>query len=121
MVFNVDAFRDAHRPWSFTAGGRTHEARPISAPAVIAFHTAFNAASDEAGRLRALRKLLRLAFPWRLSFRWRGDPVDEVLNLEPAARRAALNDFFASLEGRSGPSAPPTTLGTPSSARRGTA
>ncbi|MEA3245259.1 MAG: hypothetical protein U9Q74_03785 [Gemmatimonadota bacterium] len=121
MAFDLDAFRDAHRPWRYTAGGRTHIARPVSTPAVLAFHAEFNAAADEAGRLRALRRVLRLAFPRRISYRWRGDPVAHILGLEPAARKAAITDFFASLEGKSGPSAPPTTPGTPSSAPSRTA
>lgn len=115
MAFNVDAFREAHRPWAFAAGARTYEARHVSAPAVVDFHARFHAATTERERVRAIQQLLRLAFPRRLSYRWRGDPVRMILALEPAAQREALTDFFACLEGRSPSSPLPTTPGKPSS------
>jgi hypothetical protein len=115
MSFNADAYREAVAPWTFTAGGRTWQARPVSAPAVQRFHTALRAAAGDAGRQeRALRTLLRQAFPWRFSYRWRGDPVDRLLRLPPDDRQAALADFFGFLEGKARRALPPTS-GTASS------
>lgn len=122
MSFDADAFAAALRPWTFTAHGRAHAARPVSAPAVLAFHAEFNAAADEAARARALRRVLRLAFPWRLSYRWRGDPVEHLLALPPAARNAALTSFFLFLSHGPAPEGSvPATPGTPSSAPSPTA
>jgi len=106
--FDVDAFRAAHQPWSFTVGGRTFGARHVSAVAVQRYEQMRVVAGKDAKRQqRALRWLLRRAFPWRLSYRLRGDPVTLILGLEPAAQRAALIDFFACLSGRT---APPLTM-----------
>lgn len=101
MAFNADAFREAHRPWAFTLQGRTYSARHVSAPQVQAYERRAAAAKTEAQHRRALRILLRRAFPWRVSYLLRGDPVDLVIRLEPAARREALTDFFACLAGKS--------------------
>lgn len=117
MAFSADLFRAAHRPWQLTTGGRTFVARHVSAPAVVAFHTRFAEARSETGRMRALRRLLRLAFPWRFSYLVRGDPVRILARMEPAAQRAALADFFVALEGKSPSSTLPTIPGKPSSTR----
>ncbi len=144
MSFNVDAFREAHRPWTFTVGGHSWVARPVSAPAVAAFHAAFRAVQDDEETARAkaagpaewirvfthaerrrtaiITRLLRLAFPWRLSYRWRPshDPVATLLSLEPKARNAAFASFFTCLEGSANPTPLPMTPGTPLSAPSGT-
>jgi len=114
-VFNADDFRAAHRPWEFVVDGRRFVAQPVSTPAVLAFHAAVRGRSPE----RALRALLRRAFPWRPSYWWFGDPVQLLLRLEPAAQREALADFFGHLEGK--PTSPlptkiPQTPGTSSPA-----
>ena len=119
--FDVDAFRDAHRPFGFSAGGRSFESQHVSAPAVAAFFAAFQIARTEADRARALTKILRLAFPMRLSYRWRGDPVRILLALEPAARNEALLSFFEHLEGKNPSTSLPTIPGEPSSTPKPTA
>ena len=93
-TFDLDAFREAHRPFAFTAGGFTFEARIISAEQMRQFATVASRA-DAAGQHRALAALLRIAFPWRPSYIWRGDPVTTILALEPQAREEALESFFA--------------------------
>lgn len=114
--FDLDAFREAHRPWSFRAGGFTHVARILSAAHILAFNVAVSDA-DEAVREGALAQLLRHAFPWRFSYRWRGDPVHRILSLEPAARLELLKSFFGWVRQTQGIALPdaPRTSGTPSS------
>jgi hypothetical protein len=144
MSFNADRFRAACRPFVFTAGGRAWTARPISAPALARFHDDITligaselermaAASSPVARARAkqaaernrgrlLLRLLRLAFPFRFSYCWRGDPVRALLRLPSAERGEAIKSFFLFVEGKPTLSAPPltpaipTTPGTPSSA-----
>jgi hypothetical protein len=100
MAFDVEEFRVAHRPWQFTVGARTYGARHISAPQMFQYQEDIVAAAGNRRRQeRLLRRLLRRAFPWRPSYLLRGDPVRTVLQLEPAARQAALHDFFAALRG----------------------
>jgi hypothetical protein len=141
--FNADDYRAALRPWTFTVGGLTWEARPVSAPAVVSFHARFAAIADaerdallgspdeanaiharaEIERRKVLRALLRLAFPMKLPYRWRGDPVDKILALDPPTRNATLADFFAWAAERAGLTLPPrtpTTPGPPSSPPSGT-
>jgi len=113
MSFNADSYRQAVRPWVLTVGGKAWEARPVSAPAVLAFHAALRAATTPPAQERALRALLRRAFPWRFSYRWRGDPVDALVGLSPAERAEALTDFFGYLEGKARRPLPPVPT-TPS-------
>ena len=127
MAFDVDAFRAAHRPWSFTVGGRTFGAKHVSALKVAEYERRAadasalyrtNPARGSRAQLAALRWLLRFAFPWRIDYLLRGNPVAIILSLEPAARAEALRDFFASLQGKTTPTTTPlpSTSGTPSSA-----
>jgi hypothetical protein len=119
--FNLDAFRAAHRPWSFQVGGFTFEARHVSARQVLRYEDRVRAAGkDERKLLSAVTWLLRRAFPFRPSYFWRGDPVGAILRLEPAARRAALADFFSRLRGETRETPRQETDGTPSSPRRTT-
>jgi hypothetical protein len=60
-------------------------------------------------RLVWLRSLLREAFPWRFSFEWRGDPVDEIMRAPPPEREAILESFFASLGMKVRPPRSPTS------------
>jgi hypothetical protein len=100
MAFDINAFREAHTPWSFTIGGRRFDARHVSAPTVQSFQRKLTAAGlDGRNVFAAYRWLLRHAFPWRFSYLLRGDPVKIVLALEPQARDAALSDFFECLLG----------------------
>jgi len=140
MGFNADDFRAALRPWHFTVGGETWEARPVSAPAVLAFHARFQEIAEKEGaalvqagadmeaikrvrrqaerfRHEAIETLLRRAFPRRFSFQWRGDPVKKLLALDPPVRNATLADFFGWAAERAGIAPPPTptTPGQPSS------
>ena len=109
MAFDVDAFRAAHRPWSFTVGRRTFGATHVSAIKVAEYERRAADASalyktnprrGSRALLRALRWLLRYAFPWRVDYLIRGNPVTILLSLEPAARAEALRDFFACLQGK---------------------
>jgi hypothetical protein len=100
MPFDVNAFRDAHRPWSFTVGARTFGARHVSAQAAQSFDRRIAGAKTTKDRERAIWWILRRAFPWRLSYALRGDPVTIILReLEAPARAEALKDFFACLRG----------------------
>lgn len=118
MGFNVDAFREAHRPWSFTVGGKTFGARHVSAPDCQRFDRMRVAAGIDAKKhMRAIWWILRRAFPWRPSYMLRGDPVKIILALEPAARGEAMADFFGSLQGLSPTTLQKTANGTRSSAR----
>jgi hypothetical protein len=117
MAFNLDAFREAHRPWSLTVGARTWTARHVSAREVQAYEHKLAAATDQESKaVAAVRWILRRAFPWRFSYLFRGDPVRICLALEPAARREALTDFFACLLGRNPQPMIPTMNGRKSSA-----
>lgn len=107
MGFDQDAWEAEHRRWTYTTRGRTYVARDVSVPAVQRCFAAI-ARGEAADVERELRRLLRLAFPWRPSFWWRGDPVALLMGLNPATRQAALADFFASLRGAATPPAPPT-------------
>lgn len=109
MAFDVDAFREAHRPWAFTYRGRAFPARHVSALLVLEYEDRVRRAAavgkTNAGRgarlhLAALHILLRHAYPWRPTYLIRGDPVKIILGLEPAARAEALKDFFACLQGK---------------------
>lgn len=114
MAFNVDDFRAAHRPWIFTVGGRSFVARHVSAPQIFRYQDRMKEAGIRTARIEAaIRWLLRLAFPWRPSYLLRGDPARIILRLEPAARTAALADFFAALRGDETPAqGEPQTDGT---------
>lgn len=130
MAFDVDAVLAAHRAWSFTLGAQTFLARHVSAMTVVEYdHRATEATAllkkyprrGSRAQVMALRWLLRRAFPWRPSYLLRGDPVNLILRLPPAARTETLTDFFACLQGMT-PTTDPATLplrkipGTPSPA-----
>lgn len=110
-TLDLHALREAHRPWEFTAGRRTYVARPVSIEQVIAYEEECIGASP-AALMRARRKLLRVAFPWRPSFVWRGDPVALIMGAAPREHHALVTDFFASLRLPVEPTAPPPTSST---------
>lgn len=97
-TFDVDAWRQSRERWGVKLDGREFFARDVSAPAVVAAHLELQGA--DAGQERAiLLKLLRLAYPWRLSMWWRGDPVELIANLPPLAWREVIKSFFAYVTG----------------------
>lgn len=95
MAFSLDAWRAGQQPWTLEVGGRVYAAAPLSAPQVAAFLGELEGASPAAAE-RALRALLRAAFPRRVSFLWRGDPVRWLMALPLPGRQAVLRDFFDS-------------------------
>lgn len=108
-TFDADAYRAAREPFRIVVKGRTHEARPVSAELVIAVQPDL-ACGDATRATGALKRLLRAAFPWKLWMWWRGDPVYQVLYLDPATRNALIASFFRFLGG--GSPTPPATSGT---------
>lgn len=120
MPFDLKAFREAHRPWSFTDGRRTFTARHVSANDCLTFdamrgeavavlrQTLLDASIPELRKQRIIarhhrtevrhwRWLLRRAFPWRADYWLRGDPVTIILALDAASRGEVLVDFFGCL------------------------
>jgi hypothetical protein len=96
---NVDQLRDAEEPFAFTFRGTRHVARPVSAE-VMRRHVQAAQSPDPTQQLPALRALLRAAYPYRIAYRWRGDPVRMILDeLDLASQRAVLTQFFRSLTG----------------------
>lgn len=115
MPFSADAWRAGRETWSYTEGGRTWEARPVSALAVADTLTGLDQLSHHAQAAR-WRKLFRLAFPWSPLYLVlpRFDPVRRILALEPGAYQAVIVDFLLSL-GVGAPSPNPlATSGTSS-------
>jgi hypothetical protein len=113
MPFDVNAFREAHRPWSLTVGARTFGARHVSAMAVQEFERRYEKAKVARDVHRATQRawwwVLRRAFPWRPTYAMRGDPVKIILReLEPPARAEALRDFFVCLRGEKSEHPPKT-------------
>lgn len=97
-TFDADAYRAAREPFIVKVKGRQHVARPVSAELVIAVQPDL-ASKDVTRATSALKRLLRAAFPWRLSMWWKGDPVYQVLYLDTATRNALVTSFFRYLGG----------------------
>lgn len=98
MPFSADEWRATRQAWSYTEGGRTWTARPVSALAVADTLTGIDACkpTEQAARWRAL---FRLAFPWSPLY-WvfpSLDPVRRILALEPGAYQAVIVDFLCYL------------------------
>lgn len=104
-MLDLDAYRAAHRAWGFSFRGRVFRGRHVSAMDVLRFKELLEAARRERQMVAAHKWLLRRAFPWRVDYLLRGDPVRVLLNLSPPERQEALDSFFGSLEVR-----PPTSL-----------
>lgn len=84
----------ARAPWTIRlGGGKPRVAQPVSAEAFLRYQG--EARQPDRGR-QALFRLLRLAFPLRLSNWWHGDPVRQILALPPGDQAAVLADFFGS-------------------------
>lgn len=112
MAFDSTQWTEAHQPWTVTVGGRTFTARHVSAPQAMAYQRrladaqALPKSPDESDAQHAMRItkacliaqhwILRVAFPWRISY-LRGDPVALILKLPPGAKHEALADFFVCL------------------------
>lgn len=96
-ALDLDALRAASEPWQLTVGGRTYTARPVSIEQMIA-HEAECLGASGAVVMRSRRKLLRIAFPWRPSFWWRGDPVALICESPPAIHRELIQSFYQSLQ-----------------------
>lgn len=107
--FDADAWEEAQQPWVFSSGGQSWPARPIGSQEVTRAATQL-AAADPLEALRITRRLLRLAFPWRFSMRWRGDPVALIMALPAAALKELLESFFVWAGLRSETKTNPTTL-----------
>lgn len=103
--FDAEAWRAAREPWTYSDQGRTWTARPVSAEAVLAAQLELQAASAHRAR-RIMRRLFRLAFPYRLSMRWRGDPVALIEALPLPGWEAVLRSFFEYATGRPMPDLP---------------
>lgn len=91
--FDLDAFREAHRPFALTAGGRTYPARWVSGEQVAAMV----AGAQEGGRAaeRAMYRFLRLLWPWRWSYLLPGrDPVRLFARCTPLEQQEWLKSFF---------------------------
>lgn len=110
MGFSTTSWHAARRVWTLEIDGRQWVARPVSLPDVITYQTKLlTATAAEGWELTAA--LLRLAFPWRPSFWWRGDPVAAFRQLArdyPDAARQAMVDFFPCLTGTPNLRAPVT-------------
>lgn len=98
MPFSADEWRATREAWTYTEGGRTWTARPVSALAVADTLTGLDTCNPRQQAAR-WRKLFRLAFPWNPLYvafpQW--DPVRRILALEPGAYQAVIVDFLLSL------------------------
>lgn len=108
---------DAYEPWVIEIDGQEYEAKPVSQMARLRFDAEVEQAKgDPVAEERALRRLLRVAFPVRGNFwrYWRAarDPVHRILTLDPIVRTRVLRSFFDALSGRPTPSGPTTTDGS---------
>jgi hypothetical protein len=110
---DLDAWRATHPTWSYTDGGYTYRARPVSARAVASLVEKLEAAKTPRQQFTLYERLFRLAFPWVPHYAWRGDPVKKIMALEPIALKAVQADFFRHLGG-SGTTRAPETNTTPS-------
>lgn len=98
MGFDADAWRAASQVWVYREDGREYPAREVSAPAVVAAQMELQGASAMQER-KILLGLLRLAYPWRVSMWWLGDPVQKINALPPEAWRDVIRSFFAFVTG----------------------
>lgn len=97
-TFDVDAWQQSQQRWGVRLDGREFFARPVSAPAVLAAQLEMHGAGPKRER-EILLGLLRLAFPWRPSMIWLGNPVRMLNDLPPDAWRQVLRSFFAFVTG----------------------
>lgn len=94
--FDLDAFREAHRPFVLTANGREFPARWVSGEQVLAMVAA--AQEGGPGAERALYRFLRILWPWRWRYLWPGcDPVRLFARCTPLEQQEWLKGFFGHL------------------------
>lgn len=108
MGFNVDALKQSWTPWTLTLGGVTYTERPVSVEQVRRFWRGMES-PEERVRAKAVKGLLRTAFPWRPHYVWKGDPVRRFLALDPPIQAKALQDFFVLWTARWAPLSSKTT------------
>lgn len=111
-MFSASDYQRAQEPWQIELDGTAFTARLVSQQAVFAYwarvedaqRTLTGAKNQEVASavlmrviVRALRRLLREAFPWRPSMLVHGDPVRRIFRLDPATFWEAIRDFFESL------------------------
>lgn len=94
--------------WSVTLDGYRYVARPVSARKVAEWLPRYLKANGSA-QLDLMRELFRIAFPWRMSYVWRGDPVERLMALPLPVFLEVRNDFFVLLGVRKASSAPATS------------
>lgn len=135
-MFRASDYLAAQEPWQIELPrrsglrGRVYTARHVSQDAVLRYWGRLQMAKDYVAKRpndqyaeavglrvlqRAVRALLREAFPWRPWMLWRGDPVRRLSRLPSGALQEALNDFFAYLARTSAPAMrEPILASTPS-------
>ena len=95
-TFNADQWLAAREPWSIVFDQKRFEAAAVSAVEVVDFQSRLAAAGEDLGAAqRAVRDFLRLLFPRRVWYRWRGDPVSRIVAMGTDGQKAVLDDFFA--------------------------
>lgn len=106
-----DAWKERNPAWSVKLDGYVYRARPVSAKAVAGLIETLGGAGP-VRQLQLYEKLFRLAFPWVPSYVWRGDPVQKIMALPPAAFREVRDDFFGHLGASETRPAPATNTTT---------
>jgi hypothetical protein len=122
-MFSASDYQAAKEPWQVELGQgrgrRWYTARLVSQDQVFQYFARLQEANRRGDELerkggdehaqataalvrvtlvkRALRLLLRAAFPWRPWMLWRGDPVRRLLALDADTLEKALDDFFGFL------------------------
>lgn len=100
-----------HQVWTVTLDGFTYRARPVSARAVAEWWLEYSDAKP-VQQFALLEQLFRVAFPWRISYTWLGDPVKKIMALPLGEFVKVRADFFGHLGGGWHTSVPATS-GTP--------
>lgn len=95
-MFDADAYLATLKKPEFTLNGKTYTGRILSVEQWLPFATRFEKlGNDELSPTEILelsRDFLRALYPYRMSYRWLGDPVTMLMNspaLEPV-----VADFF---------------------------
>lgn len=100
MVFDADAYSAAIEAPSVQLNNKTYTGRILSMEQFIPFSTRFDRLI--AGQLSPLeestlyREYLRMLFPKKLYYKWRGDPVD-LLMKSPALTSTMIHFFVCQL------------------------
>lgn len=81
--FDADAYLEALEKPTLTINGTTFTGRILSIVEWLPFEQRMEALSDDNntdGYMAFARDYLRALFPYRMAFKWRGDPVAMTLN-----------------------------------------